>query len=218
MNTAIQDGFDLGWKLAWVLRGWTPDTLLQTYDAERRPVGLHNVERASHPQGANQTPDEALPWDLNGRVSHHWTDDAHRTSTIDLLGEGLTLLTGPAATARMHTEGGGRPRPLTCTPSARPSPTPSASPPTERSSSDPDGHEITRWDDLANRQHQPRCRHRRSLSRGQGPSPPPDHRAPLAFRHRNRLLPRERNVDSGEPTNNRQRSVTADTAGRRSHR
>ena len=25
LNTAVRDGFDLGWKLAWVLRGWAGD-------------------------------------------------------------------------------------------------------------------------------------------------------------------------------------------------
>ena len=28
MNTAIADGFNLGWKLSWVLKGWAPDSLL----------------------------------------------------------------------------------------------------------------------------------------------------------------------------------------------
>jgi hypothetical protein len=37
MNTGIQDAANLGWKLAIVLRG-APDTLLSTYEVERRPV------------------------------------------------------------------------------------------------------------------------------------------------------------------------------------
>jgi len=37
MNTAMQDGFDLGWKLAWVMRGWAAPGLLDSYEAERRP-------------------------------------------------------------------------------------------------------------------------------------------------------------------------------------
>lgn len=36
-NTAMQDGFYLGWKLAYVLRGIAGPALLETYDAERRP-------------------------------------------------------------------------------------------------------------------------------------------------------------------------------------
>ena len=52
MNAAIRDGYDLGWKLAWVLRGWAEDTLLDTYEAERRPAVEHNVARSSDPDRA----------------------------------------------------------------------------------------------------------------------------------------------------------------------
>jgi 2-polyprenyl-6-methoxyphenol hydroxylase-like FAD-dependent oxidoreductase len=37
LNTSFQDSYNLGWKLAAVLRG-APDTLLATYEAERRPI------------------------------------------------------------------------------------------------------------------------------------------------------------------------------------
>jgi len=36
-NTAMQDGYYLGWKLAYVLRGLAGPKLLQSYDSERRP-------------------------------------------------------------------------------------------------------------------------------------------------------------------------------------
>jgi putative polyketide hydroxylase len=96
MNTAIQDSFDLGWKLAWVLRGWAPRDLLDTYETERRPIGLHNVKRAAQPTGARASTSEALPWDLNGRLAHHWIHRHGRPiSTLDLIGDGLTMLAGP---------------------------------------------------------------------------------------------------------------------------
>ena len=38
LNLGIQDAFNLGWKLAAEIRGWAPDTLLDTYHAERHPV------------------------------------------------------------------------------------------------------------------------------------------------------------------------------------
>jgi 2-polyprenyl-6-methoxyphenol hydroxylase-like FAD-dependent oxidoreductase len=38
MNTGVQDSFDLGWKLAYVHKGWAPESLLDSYTAERRPV------------------------------------------------------------------------------------------------------------------------------------------------------------------------------------
>ncbi|WP_295121661.1 FAD-dependent monooxygenase [uncultured Leifsonia sp.] len=38
LNLGIQDAFNLGWKLAADVDGWAPDGLLDTYEAERRPV------------------------------------------------------------------------------------------------------------------------------------------------------------------------------------
>ncbi|TDP90001.1 rifampin monooxygenase [Labedaea rhizosphaerae] len=38
LNLGIQDAFNLGWKLAAHLRGWAPENLLDTYQAERHPV------------------------------------------------------------------------------------------------------------------------------------------------------------------------------------
>jgi 2-polyprenyl-6-methoxyphenol hydroxylase-like FAD-dependent oxidoreductase len=39
MNTSIGDAANLGWKLAATVQGWAPDGLLDTYHAERHPVG-----------------------------------------------------------------------------------------------------------------------------------------------------------------------------------
>jgi 2-polyprenyl-6-methoxyphenol hydroxylase-like FAD-dependent oxidoreductase len=39
MNTGLQDAANLGWKLAAAVRGWAPAGLLDTYHAERHPVG-----------------------------------------------------------------------------------------------------------------------------------------------------------------------------------
>jgi 2-polyprenyl-6-methoxyphenol hydroxylase-like FAD-dependent oxidoreductase len=39
MNTGLQDAVNLGWKLGAVLSGWAPDWLLDSYHAERHPVG-----------------------------------------------------------------------------------------------------------------------------------------------------------------------------------
>ncbi len=44
MNTGIGDAVDLGWKLAAVLHRFAPPALLQSYEAERRPVGRRNLE------------------------------------------------------------------------------------------------------------------------------------------------------------------------------
>lgn len=46
MNTGIGDACDIGWKLAAVLDGWGGAKLLDTYEAERRPVAVRNVAAA----------------------------------------------------------------------------------------------------------------------------------------------------------------------------
>ncbi|GAA2469588.1 FAD-dependent monooxygenase [Winogradskya humida] len=38
LNLGIQDAVNLGWKLAAQIHGWAPETLLDTYEAERHPV------------------------------------------------------------------------------------------------------------------------------------------------------------------------------------
>lgn len=43
-NTGIGDAIDLGWKLSAVLDGWGGPALLDSYEAERRPVALFNRE------------------------------------------------------------------------------------------------------------------------------------------------------------------------------
>jgi 3-(3-hydroxy-phenyl)propionate hydroxylase len=50
LNTGVQDAVNLGWKLAQVVNGTAPDSLLDTYHAERHPVGarvLHNTMAAT---------------------------------------------------------------------------------------------------------------------------------------------------------------------------
>lgn len=46
MNTGVQDVHNLAWKLAAVLQGWAPPALLDTYEAERRPVGQFNADQS----------------------------------------------------------------------------------------------------------------------------------------------------------------------------
>jgi 2,4-dichlorophenol 6-monooxygenase len=52
----MQDSYNLAWKLALVVRGQADDGLLDTYDAERQPVGRQVVDRA------NQSVREMTGW------------------------------------------------------------------------------------------------------------------------------------------------------------
>lgn len=44
LNTGVQDAMNLGWKLAEVVKGIAPDSLLDTYHAERHPVGARVLQ------------------------------------------------------------------------------------------------------------------------------------------------------------------------------
>jgi putative polyketide hydroxylase len=100
MNTAIQGAHDLAWKLAWVLRGWAAPTLLDSYETEFRPTATHNVVRSADPRGGSRDVDDELRVDLGARIPHLWCPTpTGRVSTLDLLGPGLTLFTGPAGHA-----------------------------------------------------------------------------------------------------------------------
>ncbi|WP_329389318.1 rifampin monooxygenase [Streptomyces sp. NBC_01351] len=44
LNLGIQDAFNLGWKLAGAVDGWAPEELLDTYHAERHPVGARVLD------------------------------------------------------------------------------------------------------------------------------------------------------------------------------
>jgi 2-polyprenyl-6-methoxyphenol hydroxylase-like FAD-dependent oxidoreductase len=47
MNTGIQDAYNLAWKLALVLQNAAPESLLDSYELERRPVGVEVVARTT---------------------------------------------------------------------------------------------------------------------------------------------------------------------------
>jgi putative polyketide hydroxylase len=96
MNSAVHDGYDLGWKLGWVLRGWAPDGLLDTYEVERRPVVEHNAARSADRESSMRGADRALHADIGGRMPHLRVQTPEGpASTLDLLGPGLTVFTGP---------------------------------------------------------------------------------------------------------------------------
>jgi hypothetical protein len=46
LNIGVQDAVNLGWKLAQVVSGTSPESLLDTYHAERHPVGARALRTA----------------------------------------------------------------------------------------------------------------------------------------------------------------------------
>jgi putative polyketide hydroxylase len=94
LNLALHDGYDLGWKLGWVLRGWAGPELLDSYEAERRPVAEYTAARSADPSGSRRPAEDEVRVDLGSRMAHVW---AGERSTLDLLGPALTLFAARGA-------------------------------------------------------------------------------------------------------------------------
>ena len=99
LNTGVQDAVNLGWKLAQVVKGISPDSLLDTYHAERHPVGAR-VLRGTMAQVALMRVDDRIEA-LRESVSELLSMDeprkrfAGRWSGLDIhydLGQGHPLL------------------------------------------------------------------------------------------------------------------------------
>jgi 2-polyprenyl-6-methoxyphenol hydroxylase-like FAD-dependent oxidoreductase len=84
MNTGIQDAYNLAWKMALVLRGAAGAQLLDSYEAERRPVGAEVVERtrkASMALGRERAGKESRLADTQILVNYRgsaWVQDRRR--------------------------------------------------------------------------------------------------------------------------------------------
>jgi 2-polyprenyl-6-methoxyphenol hydroxylase-like FAD-dependent oxidoreductase len=99
LQTGVQDAVNLGWKLAQVVNGTSPESLLDTYHAERHPVAAR-VLRKTMAQVALRRPDERTKA-LRDTVSELLSMDEPRKrfaamlSGLDIhydLGEGHPLL------------------------------------------------------------------------------------------------------------------------------
>jgi putative polyketide hydroxylase len=121
MNTAIADGHDLGWKLAFAVRGLAGDGLLDTFEAERMPIARRNVA-LSMIEGGGGTDDGLLedlgPLDaeVGHRAPHVWLEPDR--STLDLPSGGFALLAsgeGPAWRRAVGTTAGAFGLPLRVT-------------------------------------------------------------------------------------------------------
>ena len=72
LSTGVQDAVNLGWKLAQVIKGTSPDSLLDTYHAERHPVGARVLKTTM------------------AQVALHREDD-RTLAARDIVGELLTM-------------------------------------------------------------------------------------------------------------------------------
>ena len=72
LNSAIQDAHNVCWKVASVLSEVAPIDLLSAYEAERKPVVLHNVERALGSAMNQPKIGEAMGFTPGGSGQEHW--------------------------------------------------------------------------------------------------------------------------------------------------
>lgn len=83
MSTGAGDAVDLGWKIDAVLKGWGGEKLLDSYDAERRPVGVRNTASAA---------DNFAPWTVRHSFSAVSGTTAEAQKQRDELGATLRKL------------------------------------------------------------------------------------------------------------------------------
>jgi 2-polyprenyl-6-methoxyphenol hydroxylase-like FAD-dependent oxidoreductase len=86
-NTGIHDACNLAWKLAAVVRGVAGERLLETYDAERRPVATFTAEQAYTRYVARLAPDLGTD-DLLAFVDDATIDLGYRYRSAAILDEG----------------------------------------------------------------------------------------------------------------------------------
>jgi 3-(3-hydroxy-phenyl)propionate hydroxylase len=100
LNTGVQDAVNLGWKLAQVVRGTAPESLLDTYHAERHPVAARVLKNTMAQVALTHRTDDRTDA-LRDIVSELLSMDeprrrfAARMSGLDIhydLGEGHPLL------------------------------------------------------------------------------------------------------------------------------
>ncbi|TDC69624.1 rifampin monooxygenase [Actinomadura sp. GC306] len=99
LNLGVQDAFNLGWKLAAQVRGWAPEALLDTYEAERRPVAadvLDNTRAQTEltsaepgPQAVRRLLTELMDFDV---VNRHLTEKITAIGVRYDFGDGPDLL------------------------------------------------------------------------------------------------------------------------------
>ena len=72
LNAAVQDAYNLCWKLATVFGGRAGDSLLDTYEAERRPVNQANILTANRAVASHGGMTEAMGVSPTKTVDENW--------------------------------------------------------------------------------------------------------------------------------------------------
>ncbi|WP_425861874.1 FAD-dependent monooxygenase [Arthrobacter sp. TWP1-1] len=74
LNSAVHDAYNLCWKVASVLRGQAGDSLLDSYQAERKPVDQANIDNAVANAMNHFTIDQALNMKAENTPEQNWDE------------------------------------------------------------------------------------------------------------------------------------------------
>ena len=106
MNVSMQDAFNLGWKLAFVLRRQCPPSLLHTYSAERRSIAKELIDfdrewaallASTHDDGGGTDPAETQSYFVRsgrytaGTATHYGPSILTGESTYQHLADGFVV-------------------------------------------------------------------------------------------------------------------------------
>ena len=94
LNIGVQDAVNLGWKLAQVIKRTSPDTLLDTYHAERHPVAAR-VLRNTMAQVALRRTDDRTKALVGVLTELFGLNDARRHLAAEMSGLGIHYDLGP---------------------------------------------------------------------------------------------------------------------------
>src|SRR4029079_4732117 len=83
LNTGVQDAVNLGWKLAQVVNGTSPESLLDTYHAERHPVGARVLHNTMAEVALSRTDERSQA--LRDTVLEHLGMDEPRKSIVGMI-------------------------------------------------------------------------------------------------------------------------------------
>jgi 2-polyprenyl-6-methoxyphenol hydroxylase-like FAD-dependent oxidoreductase len=95
LNTGLGDVDNLGWKLSAMLAGWGGARLLDTYEPERRPVGLRNIGHADNSHNSERQqpthPEIAMDTPAGAEARRKMGEDLVRIQTKRVITDGLAL-------------------------------------------------------------------------------------------------------------------------------
>ena len=93
LNIGAQDAVNLGWKLAQVVKGISPESLLDTYHAERHPVGARVLRNTMAQMALRRTDDRSKA--LGDYMSELLgTDEARRRMAAEMSGLDIRYVLG----------------------------------------------------------------------------------------------------------------------------